>query len=198
MQTVYISPSQAQFYSGAAGFGTVEQRMNLIADVVEYELIRHGVPTARNDPALSPIEAVADANAARAEIYVGISSQSADTKRAGAQVYYYRPGGNGERLASEILSRLSNITPFEDRLSEGSKAYGGLGFYELRRTRMPAALVFVGYHDNPQDAEFVINSVYEIGVQIAKGILDYLGVDYRPDTPENTENLRQSYNGVKL
>ena len=198
MQTVYLAPSQAHFCSGAEGFGTNEQRANLIADVVEYELTRHGVTTARNDPALSPIESVADANARNAEVYVAIASQSADGSQKGAQVYFWKPGGNGERLASEISGRLANVTPFEDRLSDGSRVFGGLGFYELRRTKMPAVIVFTGYGDNPDDAQFIIDSTYDVGVQIAKGILDYLGVDYRPDAPENVQSMRESYNGVKL
>lgn len=43
MADVYLSPSPAHFNTGYGNYGTEERRMNLIADVVEYELTRHGV-----------------------------------------------------------------------------------------------------------------------------------------------------------
>lgn len=197
MADVYLSPSPAHFNIGYGNYGTEERRMNLIADVVEYELTRHGVSTARNDPDMSLTEVVADANAKNPKIYVAIQSQAANTLTRGAQVYYYKPGGNGERLASDIFDYLSMITPTEDiGLSEGAAVYGGLGFYELRKTRMPAVIVIPGFHDNPLDADFIIDNTYEIGVAIAKGILDYLGIPYNQDTQENIQRLKAEYNGV--
>ena len=197
MADVYLSPSPAHFNTGYGNYGTEERRMNLIADVVEYELTRHGVTTVRNDPDMTLTEVVADANAKNPKIYVAIQSQSANTMSRGTQVYYYKPGTNGERLASDIFHFLSEITPTEDiGISEGASVYGGLGFYELRRTKMPAVIVMVGFHDNPLDADFIIDHTYEIGVAIAQGILDYLGIPYNEDTPENVQNMMADYNGV--
>lgn len=197
MADVYLSPSPAHFNTGYGNYGTEERRMNLIADVVEYELTRHGVTTVRNDPDMSLTEVVADANAQNTKIYVAIQSQSADTLTRGAQIYYYKPGGNGERLASDIFTYLSEIIPTQDiGLSEGAAVYGGLGFYELRRTKMPSVIVMPGYHDNPLDADFIIDNTYEIGVAIARGILEYLGIPYQDDTPENMQRMRAEYNGV--
>ena len=53
-----------------------------------------------------------------------------------------------------------------------------------------------GYHDNPLDADFIIDNTYEIGVAIARGILEYLGIPYQEDTPENIQRMRAEYNGV--
>lgn len=197
MADVYLSPSPAHFNTGYGNYGTEERRMNLIADVVEYELTRHGVTTVRNNPDMTLTEVVADANAQNPKIYVVIQSQAADTTQRGSQVYYYKPGGNGQRLASDIFNFLGDVTPTEDiGLSDGSAVYGGLGFYELRRTRMPAVIVMVGFHDNPLDADFIIDYTYEIGVAIARGILEYLGIPYNEDTPENVQRMRAGYNGV--
>lgn len=197
MADVYLSPSPAHFNTGYGNYGTEERRMNLIADVVEYELTRNGVTTVRNNPDMTLTEVVADANAQNTKIYVAIQSQAADTTQRGSQVYYYKPGGNGQRLASDIFDFLSAVTPTEDiGLSDGSAMYGGLGFYELRRTGMPAVIVMVGFHDNPLDADFIIDYTYEIGVAIARGILEYLGVPYNEDTPENMQRMRAEYNGV--
>ena len=74
----------------------------------------------------------------------------------------------------------------------------GLGFYELRRTRMPAVIVEVGCHGDPQEADFIIRNVYEIGVAIAEGILNYFGLPFTPDSPEEQERLQREYNSVFL
>ncbi len=197
MADVYLSPSSQHFNVGYGNFGIEERRMNLIADVVQYELTRNGVTVDRNNPEASLTEIVADANAKNPRIYVAIQSQSSDATLRGAQIYYYKPGGNGERLASDIFDRLAPITPTEDiGLSDGSLVYGGLGFYELRKTRAPAVIVAIGFHDNPLDADFIIDNTYEIGVAITQGILDYLGREYTPDTEQNQTNLKAQYNGV--
>lgn len=197
MADVYLAPSLQHFNTGYGDYGTEEQRMNLIADVVELELARHGVTTNRNAPEMGLTEAVADANAKNPRIYVSIQSQSADASQRGAEVFYYRANTNGERLASDIFDRLSAITPTEDiGLSDGSLVYGGLGFYELRKTRAPAVIVKVGFHDNPLDADFIIYNTFEIGVAIAQGILDYLGIPYNELTEDAAAQLRRDYNGV--
>ncbi len=197
MADVYLSPSSEHFNTGYGNYGIEEQRMNLIADVVEYELQRAGVTTDRNSPDMTLTEIVADSNAKSPKIHVSIQSQSYDTATRGAEVIYYREGGNGQRLASDIYNFLSPITPTEDiGLTDGSDAFGGLGYYQLRRTRAPAVLVIVGFHDNPLDADFIIDNTYEIGVAIAKGILEYLGVPYTEDTEQNVNNLKAQYNGV--
>lgn len=197
MIDVYISPSPAHFNVGYGNYGTEELRMNLIADVVEYELARHGLSTVRNSPDMGLVEVAADANAQAAQIYVAIQSQAANTLQRGVQVYYDIPESNGERLATDIFENLKQITPTEDiGISNGGEVYGGLGFYELRKTKMPSVIVMVGFHDNPPDADFIIDNTYEIGVQIAKGILQYFGIPYNEDIGENIQNMKATYNGV--
>ena len=50
MPEVYLSPSPRHFNRGYGTYGTEEERMNLIADVVELELVRNGLQTERNNP----------------------------------------------------------------------------------------------------------------------------------------------------
>ncbi len=199
MPEVYLSPSPRHFNRGYGTFGTEEERMNLIADVVELELARNGITTARNNPAYDLQTVVADANAKNSDIYVAIRSVYCDPGEGGARIFYYRPNTNGQRLAEDIYAFLAPVTQSEDRgVREGESAYGGLGYYELRRSRMPAVIVEVGCHGNPQDADFIVRNVYQIGVAIAQGILQYFGLPFTPDTPEEQQRLENEYNNVYL
>ena len=68
--------------------------------------------------------------------------------------------------------------------------------YELKRTTAPAILAEVAFHDNPEDAQFIIDNIYELGQAVAKGVLDYFGIEYVEDTPENVAYLQNRYNGI--
>lgn len=199
MPEVYLSPSPRHFNRGYGTYGTEEERMNLIADVVELELVRNGLTTARNNPAYDLPTVVSDANAQNSDVYVAIRSVNCDAGVRGSRIFYYRPGSNSQRLAEDIYARLSRVTPTEDRgVETGQNVYGGLGFYELRRTRMPAVIVEVGCHNNPLDADFIVRNVYEIGVAIAQGILDYFGLPYTTPSAEEQQRMKDEYNAVYL
>lgn len=47
---VYLSPSVQDWNVGYGNYGTEEQRMNQIADIVAYELDRNGLTLVRNEP----------------------------------------------------------------------------------------------------------------------------------------------------
>ena len=194
---VYLSPSVQDWNVGYGNYGTEEERMNLIADVVEYELERHGVTTARNAPDQSLQEIVAESNAIGPQVHVAIHSNASATGSArGPSVYVHRFGGEAQQLANDIYAQLVAISPADGLgVREGAGAFGGKGYYELRRTRAPAVLVEVAFHDNPADADFIINNIYAIGVAIAKGILEYLCVTYQPDSADNIAYLRAKYDG---
>lgn len=197
MPEVYLSPSPRHFNRGYGTYGTEEERMNLIADVVELELVRNGLTTARNNPAYDLQTVVSDANGQNSDVYVAIRSVYCDAGVRGSKVFFYRPGTDSQRLAEDIYARLSQVTPTEDRgISEGQSVYGGLGFYELRRTRMPAVIVEVGCHGNPLDADFIVRNVYEIGVAIAQGILDYFGLPFISRSAEEQQRLKNEYNAI--
>ena len=195
--TIYLSPSVQQFNVGYGDYGTEEERMNQVADIVQYELERNGVKVVRNDPSQNLTQIVAESNAVSPAAHVAIhSNASASGNARGGAVYVHRFGGNAERLAQDIFQQLEPLTPTDDfGVLEGYTAFNGKGYYELRRTTAPAVLIEVAFHDNPEDAAFIKNNIYEIGVAIAKGILEYLSLPYRPDTPENIQYLKNKYNG---
>lgn len=194
MRYTYICPSMHKFCVGYGRYGIEERRMNLIADVLQYELTRNGIKTARSDTEMTICEAVADANARECNSFISIRSQSADARRRGCEIYYFDEYGNGKRLAFDITDRLSLLTQIKAQSS--AKVYGGLAYYELRKTKAPSVIVAVGFHDNPKDADFIIDTTYELGVEIARGVSNYYGIEYRNDSKESQTIMRASYNGV--
>lgn len=195
---VYLSPSVQDWNYGYGTYGTEEYRMNLIADVVQYDLQRHGVTVVRNSPDMTLTQIVNESNAYAPKIHVAIHSNASENHEArGPAVYVQRFGLRSEQLANDIYSQLAAIAPTDGfGVKEGISEFGGKSYYELRRTTAPAVLIEVAFHDNPADAQYIIDNIVEIGIAISKGILEYLGVPYTPDTEENLAYLRQKYNGV--
>ncbi len=197
---VYLSPSVQDWNVGYGNYGTEEQRMNQIADIVAYELDRNGLTLVRNEPSQTLQEIVAQSNSIAPKIHVAIhSNASASGKARGPEVYVHKFGSDSERLANDIYDQLQAISPAQGLgVKEGYTAFNGKGYYELRRTKAPAVLVEVAFHDNPEDSQFIINNIYQIGVAIAKGILEYFGRSYRPDSEENIAYLKKKYNGSSV
>ena len=103
----------------------------------------------------------------------------------------------GETLARDVYARIEEIAPAPGLgVKEGYSTFGGQGMYELKRTTAPAILAEVAFHDNPEDAQFIIDNIYELGQAVAKGVLDYFGIEYVEDTPENVAYLQNRYNGI--
>lgn len=197
MADVYISPSVQDWNVGFGSYGTEEERMNLLADVLDYELKRHGLTTDRNSPDMTLAQVVADSNSVNPTVHVALHSNAANGQARGAEVYAHRFGGAGEQLARDVYARIEEIAPTPGLgVKEGYSTFGGQGMYELKRTTAPAILAEVAFHDNPEDAQFIIDNIYELGQAIAKGILDYFGITYQEDTPENIAYLKNRYDGV--
>ena len=172
--------------------------MNLVADAMEPYLLASGISFTRNTPDMTAATSIAASNNGDYDAHVSLhSNASAAGQARGAEIYTHRFGGEGERLARDIYQYLSALTPTEDLgVKEGYQTFNGQGMYELRRTVAPAILAEVAFHDNPADAQFIIDNIYELGREISKGILQYFGIPYTPDTPEDSAMLQYQYNGV--
>ncbi len=193
MRYVYLAPSVNRYLVGYGSYGSEEQRMNLITDIIEYELMRHDIKTARCEPEMTLYEAVADSNAKGCDIYISLKSQQANGKLSGCEIFY-RGKDNQKRLANDIALNLKVLIDVKEM--EGQYAFGGLSYYELTKTKAPSVIVNMGYHDNPKDAKLITDKTYELGCAVSKGVLDYYGIVKKEDSKVNIINLMASYNGV--
>jgi N-acetylmuramoyl-L-alanine amidase len=174
---VFLSPSMQQGNIGAGDYGTEEQRMNEIADVVQQLLSDRGITIYRNDPAWDVKKAVAFANQKNCQAYVAIHSNAMGRKKdsgtaKGCEVWVRRKGSAGAALADIVYRKMGALTPVKDRGVKTGK------LYEATYPKAPACLVEVDFHDNPERAKWITAHIEDIGAAIAQGICGFLNVTY--------------------
>lgn len=179
-KSVYLSPSTQEKNVGKGNYGTEEKRCNQICDIVEETLIRHKIKVFRNDINMSIQEVVKDSNLKNANIHFAIHTNAWNKKTRGSEIFCHRYGIQGHELAKKVYSKISSLTPTEDRgIKEGKNFYGlGNHMYEIAYTKMPASLIEIDFHDNNDSAKWIINNISKIGIAIAKGILEYFEIKY--------------------
>ena len=177
MPSVYLSPS-TQEYNLYAGGGNEEYYAKLIADAMIPYLRASGITFSRNNPGGTVSNSIADSNAGNYDFHLAIHSNAAPEKLAGQlrgpDVYYYRDSSAGRRDAEIIANNLKLIYPIPSLVT----VVPTTTLAELRRTRIPAVLVEVAYHDNIDDANWIRENVNAIGRNLALSTADILGVPF--------------------
>lgn len=171
-KVVYLSPSLQEWNVGIGNYGTEEERMNQITDVVERELKAMGYDVRRNTPENTLAQTVRESNQIGPSVHVAIHSNASgpSTKGKGPEIYANRPDTSGDRLAQAIYKEIEKIYP---NPSEGRGVLYTTSLYEVVRTLAPATLLEVAFHDNEEDAKWIINNIESIGKAIAIGINNY-------------------------
>ncbi|MBR4020181.1 MAG: N-acetylmuramoyl-L-alanine amidase [Firmicutes bacterium] len=177
MPSVFLSPS-TQEYNLYVNGGTEEYYANLIADAMVPYLRASGITFSRNNPGGTVSNSIADSNAGNFDFHLAIHSNAAPERLAGMlrgpDVYYYRDSTAGRRDAEIIANNLKLIYPIPSLVT----AVPTTTLAELRRTRIPAVLVEVAYHDNVEDANWIKNNIEAIGRNLALSVADILGVPF--------------------
>ncbi len=172
MPRVYLSPSTQENNYYVTG-GTEEQYMNLLTDRLIPYLDASGIAYTRNDPDRSAAAAIAQANAGNYDLYVALHSNAAPegqygTKR-GVDVYYDPRSVNGSRAAQRFVRELQQVYPLPRQV----RAVPTTTLGEVNRTRAPAVLPELGFHDNVQDAGWVKENLEAIARAVAQSITGY-------------------------
>jgi N-acetylmuramoyl-L-alanine amidase len=115
---------------------------------------------------------VDEANAFGADYFVSLhANASSNSSDSGSEVLVYSEPSVASELGEDILVWLNRITGLRNR---GIVERPGL--YVLRKTRMPAVLVEMGFISNPSDATLMNNSPELFAEGIYNGILQYTGL----------------------
>ena len=145
--------------------------------------------TRTTDVYLSPYERAVEANQAGVDFFLSIhrNSYPTDNEVMGVESLIYDLSGLKYQMAQEINEQLETVG-FVDL---GVKARPNL--VVLKRTRMPAVLVEVGFINSDTDNELFDSNFQDIAQAIATGVLDTLenaGVLKEPETPVEQTKYR--------
>ena len=168
---------------GAVYNGRQEKDDSLALTLVIGELLQErGVDvlyTRTTDVYESPYQKAMEANAAGADFFISIhrnSSPEANTY-SGVESLVYNRSGIKLEMAENINDQLEAV----GFVNLGVKERPGL--VVLRRTRMPAVLVEVGFINSDTDNMLFDNNFNDIALGIAEGILDTLQMNGDVPTP---------------
>lgn len=177
MPSVYLSPSVQDFNPYIIG-GNEEYYMNLIADAMVPYLRANNITFGRNDPTQTLSQAIANSNAGNYNFHLALHSNSSPPHLAGIlrgpNVYHYATSHNGRIMSDIIAENFKNIYPDPDLI----QVLPTTALAELRRTKAPAALVEVAYHDNWQDATWIRDNISSIARQLVVSLTQYFGMPF--------------------
>lgn len=167
--------------------GLHEADVNLDVSLKLTEILkRHGlavVSTRTEDKYVNLFERVRTLNRAKCDYVVSIHCNAAANQEACyLSTFIQGKGGKAEPLAEAVQRRLMEATGWTD---------GGVRVSNLHMTRetdAPAILLEMGFISNPdQETQLKTESMRDaLAEAIAKGLLDYLGMDYIPEVTEDT------------
>lgn len=175
MPSVFISPSLQEFNPYVDG-GNEEYYMNLIADELIPYLLASGLAVGRNSPSQTLSQAIERSNSVNYDLHLALHSNAAPPDIAGtlsgAYVYYYTTSERGKRAAEIIADNYKAIYPYPNKV----KTVPTTSLAELSRTKAPAVLIELAYHDNPQEAQWIRDNIGNIARNLALSVTEFLGV----------------------
>lgn len=178
MPIVFLSPSTQEWNPYADGTGNEEMVMNQLATAMEPYLRSSGIAFVRNDPERNVAGAIVDSNAGKFDVHLALHSNAAPEQFAGMlrgiDVYYAPSSYDSELLATILANNLQRIYPMENQVV--ARPTNSLG--EVLRTKAVAVLAEIGYHDNPEDAEWIRNHLEQIASMIVLSLTDYFGIPF--------------------
>ena len=185
MPIIYLSPS-TQEYNPYVNTGTEESWMNRLADAMEPILDATGIRYDRNTPDMTAASSIAASNAGSYDLHLALHSNASPDGLAGSQrgvIAFYYPGSYWGMRAAQILAEgLKAVYPLPDLVrAEPSTSIG-----EVRRTRAPAVLLELGFHDNRQDADWIMGNLEAIAENLVRSLATYFGVPFFPSSTPRT------------
>lgn len=197
MPRVYLSPStqEGNYYVNG---GTEEQYMNLVCDQVIPYLNASGITYTRNDRTQSAGDAIRQSNAGTYGLHVAMHSNAAPEgqygSKRGIDIFYYRYSQNSRRAAELFVGQLRRIYP----LPQSVRAVPTETLGEVVKTRAPAVLLEIGYHDNVSDANWIKGNLSSIARAIAASIAEYFGLPLAMPQEPQRARVSVSYGTLNI
>ena len=182
MPSLFLSPSTQDQNPYVIG-GSEEYYMNLVADAMEPYLRANGIAFTRNNPEGTVNDSINQSNSGTYDLHLALHSNAAGAANAGrvrgTDVYYAEGSNNGQRAAYIIADNFKEIYPLPDRV----RTLATTRLAEVTRTRAPAVLVEIAYHDNVDDADWIAENIPAIARNLSQSVTDYFGLPFVDPIP---------------
>lgn len=182
MPTLYLSPSLQEFNPYVDG-GNEEYYMNLIADEMIPYLTASGIDVVRNNPEQTLSQVINDSNKGNFDLHLALHSNAAPPALAGqiqgSDFYYYANSQKSKAIAELFANNFKDIYPYPSKV----KTVATTTLAELTRTKAPAILIEIAYHDNPQEAQWIRDNIGKIARNLSMSVAEYFGLEFEQPTP---------------
>lgn len=197
MPYLFLSPSTQEF-NPYVTTQNEEYWMNLLADRMEPYLLASGIGFTRNDPDQNAAAAIRQSNAGTYDFHLALHSNAAPPEKSGqirgVDFYYYPSSTQGLRMAEILTEEIRKIYPLPELVQPRPTTLIG----EVRRTRAPSVLAELGYHDNPEDAQWIEDNLDRIAQALVRGVCEYFGVPFVEPSPVQKGIVTVSWGSLNI
>lgn len=169
---IYLSPSSQPANMYAVGNVSEQEMCRKIAAALKIELDRCGFTTYAGMSGTMYTRA-SESDKYGVDLHLPIHTNACNGNVSGLRIMVNELGGEAEKIAQAIMDTLAPITPGK---SDGISAAPTL--YEIKATEAICVYLEVGFHDNAEEARWIIDHPNEIAAAIAKGLCNHYGLKY--------------------
>lgn len=173
MKKIYISPSDQTANRYAAGNTNEAVQCRKIAGELMTALVRCGF-AAMTDLDGTMYDRVRRSNEWGADLHLCVHTNAHDGSVKGTRLFCYDLAGEGYRACRAVLEALAPITPGE---SDGITVKH---FYEVRCANAPTVYLEAAFHDNPEEAAWIVANTEAIAEAVCRGLCAHYGAEYVP------------------
>lgn len=176
---IAISPEDrsSNVYHSSALFGgkptNERDQMERYADCLQEELERCGFAVL-NMQYGNMYDRVQDANLENVALYLAPHTNGFDGTVTGCRIHCY-PSDKSKAFGRLLVDGVKELY-YKD--SPAPKIVESTTLYELKAPKAPAVLPEWGFHDNPEDAQWIVDNVPELAIMTAKACCQYFNVPY--------------------
>ena len=177
---IYLSPENRPAPHGPyTGYNGVYEH-DVCCEIAEYEkkaLERCGFEVVIAEESSTMAERCKWANNNSVTLYQTIHTNAGGG--TGAECLYYgKVNGQSYRANLSVYNELIKLYPSKRGLKDGTN------YYENRMTTMVSVYPEIAFHDNVEDAKFIVENKEKIGEALCKGICNYYGTEYKEPNPQ--------------
>lgn len=170
---IYLSPENRPKPHGPYAVGNTYEH-DVCCEIAEYEkteLERCGFAVTVAEPTSTMAERCNEANKGKYNLYQTLHSNAGGGTGATC-LYYGKVGGASYRANQMAYEELTKLYPSKRGIVDGTN------YYENKNTKMVSVYPEIAFHDNEQDAAFILANKKQIAKALAKAICSYFGVAY--------------------